>query len=370
MVEPSPFQPGQTLSALGALAMIFAVMIFATSCAGPAYYSQAIGGHLGLMSARQDMTEALERADLDPAMASRLRLAADLVAFADEQLALPAKGSYQRVVITGKEAVTWNVIAAPEFSVEAKTWCFPVAGCVPYRGYFDEQEAMAFARRLEATGLDVMVSPAVAYSTLGWFDDPLLDTMLRYDEARLAGIIFHELAHQRLYLRGDTAFSEGFASFVEEIGIRQWLASIGRTDQWVDWQKQQQAAIRFNQLLLQTRSELQALYTSHSPEVQMRAAKAEIIAAMQAAYQSMVEQEWGGNGYFDGWMLGELNNAHLALATSYEGSRCAFEALFIAADENLQHFYQLAERQAALKREERAHQLKTACALFASDRDV
>ena len=362
--------PVATANALAWLGASLLATLLLCGCAGPGYYAQAIAGHLELMRARQDLDALVQHDDTDPQLAAQLREAAGLVRYARHQLALPTGDSYASVVITGRDAVTWNVVVAPEFSTQPKTWCFPVAGCVPYRGYFDAHRAGAFAARMANKNLDVMVSPAIAYSTLGWFDDPLLDTMLQYDAAQLAGIIFHELAHQRLYVRGDTAFNEGFASFVEETGVGQWLTETGQPDAVIDWRRRQQAASQFNQLLLETRDTLQALYASNLSAESTRAAKADVFAGMRTTYQGWVEQEWHGTSYFETWMSGPLNNAHLALATSYEGSRCAFKKLFATAGGDLPQFYQLAERQARLGRKLRAQWLGNACTAFASDVDL
>jgi predicted aminopeptidase len=253
------------------------------------------------------------------------------------------------------------VVAAEEFSVDAKTWCFLVAGCVPYRGYFKLQKAVEFARQRQAEGMDVDLSPVMAYSTLGWFDDPLLDTMLKYSPGQLAGILLHELAHQKLYLAGDTRFNESFAEFVESVGVEQWLQQTGRQQELQDWLLRRKAEPQFTTLLAETRESLRQIYTSgQAPEV-LRELKKARLAEMKNAYQQLVSEEWQGRSYFAGWMEGELNNAKLALAESYAGGSCAFAALYLQAAGDLAGFYALAAQQAELSQAERDAWLQAPC---------
>ncbi len=248
------------------LLMILVVASHLTACAGPSYYAQAISGHLGLMRSRESISDLLADSATDPVLAEKLQMADQILEFARVHMGLDGNGSYQQIVITGKKAVTWNVVAAEEFSIRPRTWCFPVSGCVPYRGYFDQEKATKFSEQLKRKSFDVMISPAVAYSTLGWFDDPLLDTMFQYSEAQLAGIMFHELAHQKLYVKSDTAFSEAFAGFVEEVGVRLWMKDTGQTLKLKQWENRNQAALDFNALLKKTKTRLQEVYASAQPE--------------------------------------------------------------------------------------------------------
>jgi len=342
-------------------AAILALMTQLSGCAGPSYYFQAISGHLHLMHSRVPVSELLADPGTDPELAQRLRQTVSMRRFAHDRLGLPSTDSYTRLAVTNKEAVTWNVIAAPEFSVEPRLWCFPVAGCVAYRGYFDRQKAQQFAKKMQSKSLDVMISPAIAYSTLGWFDDPLLDTMLQYSDAMLAGIIFHELAHDRLYVRSDTAFNEAFARFVEETGVHLWLSENGRGAEIEQWEMRRQAAVAFNGLLKETREQLEAAYSSEQSEASKRQEKKRIFANLQLRYKALVQTDWKGVDYYAAWMTGELNNAHLALMDSYEGGACAFARLYEDAGKNLERFYALAETKAALDKELRKAWLDRPC---------
>lgn len=336
-------------------------LLFTASCSTIAYYGQAISGHLSLMHQRQDISKLLDDPQTQPGLATELRLSQEILQFAETQLLLDSHGSYRQLVVTGQPAVSWNVVAAGEFSVEARTWCFPVAGCVPYRGYFKQEKAREFARKLSDEGADVDVSPVAAYSTLGWFDDPLLDTMLRSSPSQLAAVLIHELAHQKLYVEGDTRFSESFAEFVESLGVEQWLQQTGRLEELHDWQKRRQAEPQFTTLLADTRESLRQLYASGQDPATMRAAKQATLVAMQEEYQRLVKEEWQQRDYFGGWMDGELNNARLALATSYSGGACAFNALYRLAGGRMAEFYQLAEDRAKLGQAQRDAWLQAPC---------
>ena len=346
----------------GPLAALSTLLILVlTACASPGYYAQAIAGHLELMRQSQDVAEILSAEQTDPALRSRLELATGLRDFAVRELGLPDNGSYTQFVQTGRDAVTWNVVATPALSLEARHWCFPVAGCVPYRGYFQREAAEKFANRLRDSGLDVDVAPATAYSTLGWFEDPLLDTMMHYRDEQLAGIIFHELAHQQVYVRGDTGFNESYASFVEEVGVALWLRASGRADRLPQWESQRLAATQFDSLLLQARSELAELYASSATEAGKRRAKSILFEQLVADYQYLVNGPWSGQDFFAGWFAGELNNARLALFSSYRGGICAFAAIYREAGQDLQRFHAFAAERAGLEPAARSAWLEQPC---------
>ena len=347
-----------------ALALLLLLGFQLGGCAGPGYYAQAISGHMHIMHARVEISTVLEDGNTDPALAARLRQSQEVLSFAHDQLGLPANGKFSQFVVTGKDAITWNVVAAPEFSLEPRLWCFPVAGCVPYRGYFDQSEAEGFAARMKSRSLDVAVSPAIAYSTLGWFEDPLLDTMLQYSDPQLAGIMFHELAHDRLYVKGDTAFSEAFASFVEQTGVRLWLTASNQGTQLGNWNRTNAAALQFNHLLLKTRQELQELYTSAQADETKRENKSQLFEALRQEYRHMVKTDWSGVDYFARWMSGEQNNASLAILDSYEGGVCEFNVLYDSAGRDIEQFYRLAEEKAALDPAQRKAWLEQPCPGF------
>jgi predicted aminopeptidase len=364
-------RPGRLyLTYIGVAMALLTGLIFTAACSSVSYYKQAVSGHLSLMHQRQDIDVFLDQPQTDAALADSLRLSQEIIDFAEAQLQLETGGSYRQVVITGQSAVSWNVLAAEEFSITAKTWCFPVAGCVPYRGYFDQKEAETFAGQLRTEGFDVFVSPVSAYSTLGWFDDPLLDTMLRYSASQLAAVLIHELAHQKLYVAGDTTFNESFAEFVESVGVQRWLEQTGRHPELLAWSKQRAAEPDFAVLLQEGREALGNLYASDADVTSLRQQKQLILQQLQQDYARLVSEQWQGQDYFGGWLAsgpdGNLNNAQLALAGSYAGGTCSFAALYHQAGEDLADFYVLAERQAKLSLQARQAWLQAPCNGFAS----
>ena len=345
-------------------------LVSLNGCAGPGYYTQAISGHLRLMRAREDADRLLAQPGADPGLAADLQRARSILEFGRSELGLPESDSYRQVVITGRDAVTWNVVAAPEFSVAPRRWCFPVAGCVPYRGYFERERAEEFAASRARHGDDVLVSPVTAYSTLGWFADPLLDTMFRHDEAELAAVLFHELAHEKLYVRGDTAFNEAYASFVAAAGLRRWADATGRGEMAAAWERRQRAAREFTALLLDTRSALDRIYRAPIDDSTKRERKQQQFDAMRTAYRALADGSWGGVDYFSGWIRSEINNAHVALMAQYQGGECAFAALFREAEGDFARFHALARARSRLSREARREWLETPCDAFASATDL
>lgn len=341
---------------------VMAVASQMSSCASPAYYWQAASGHLALMHARQPVDSAIEQGSMDEATTGKLRLSREIKAFAVDHLDLPDNESYTEFVRTGQDAVVWNVIAAPEFSLEAKTWCFPVSGCVPYRGYFEKPKAEQFAEKLEKRDFEVAVSPAIAYSTLGWFDDPLLDTMWNRSDAQFAAYIFHELAHQKLYIKGDTRFNESYASYVELIGVQLWLRERGQHQALESWLALEDAEREFSELLEHTRDELRNIYNSgEQPEV-LRTRKQEAFERMNLAYAQLRDESWNGRDYFGTWFNNPPNNARFALLDSYHGGNCAFGRLFTQANGDIEHFHRLAKDKSELQPEQRRQWLEQTCA--------
>ena len=351
-------------------AMGLCIIMLTAGCAGPSYYGQAVSGHMRLMNQREDVRLMLDSETTDPDLARDLELTIRIREFAVKQLDLPDNDSYSQFVRTGQEAVTWNVIAAPEFSLAPKQWCFLGPGCVPYRGYFKQEEAIQFAGSMASKGYDTTVSPAIAYSTLGWFDDPLLDTMFQYSDEQLAAFIFHELAHQKLYVKGDTAFNEAYAGFIEQTGLTRWLEQQGRAGEIPDRQKASKAALQLNQLLQSTREQLTEIYGSDKPEAVMRKAKSDSFTRLVLDYQAMVESQWEGRNYYENLFAGELNNASLALINTYQGGRCAFKSLYQQAGRNMARFHELSAVKAKLAGDARAAWLNRPCEAIASNSDL
>jgi len=337
-------------------------VLFLCACSGPGYYLQAISGQHRLMQSRQDIQTLLQDPATPPELVAHLEHAQQIKTFAERVLDLPADGSYTTYVEVEGPALVWNVIATGEFSLEPKRWCFPVAGCVPYRGYFDQQKARDSAAGLARKGMDVLVSPATAYSSLGWFRDPLLSTMFSPTDTRLAAYLFHELAHQRLYVKNDSSFNEGYAEFVEDAGVRSWLTYNQREGELDQWLELQQAGTDFAGLVGSTREMLARLYASDLPEDAMRLKKAAIFSAFAQDYQKLSAGKWHGKRYYAAWFREPLNNARLALYNTYEGSRCAFQRLWEESAGDWRKFQRLAENKSRLPAAERSQWLKQSCA--------
>ena len=303
------------------------------------YYWQSASGHLNLITRAKPVDDLMAEASVDARLRSRLRLAREIREFASRELGLPDNGSYTRFVDVGRPYVVWNVFATPELSLELKRWCFPVAGCVGYRGYFDREAAERAAAALREQGLEVFVAGIPAYSTLGWFDDPLLSTFVHFPDGDLARLIFHELAHQVVYLKGDTTFNESFATAVELEGLRRWLA--WRADPALERAVHESGERRraFVALLLAHRARLEAIYSEGSAPDLLRARKAEVFESLRRDYASL-KAGWGGYGGFDRWFAQPLTNAHLASVSAYHALVPAFERRLAAKGGDLSRFYE------------------------------
>jgi predicted aminopeptidase len=302
------------------------------------YLLESAQGQLKLMSEREPISRVIANPATPPAVRSELEAVAQIREFAIRELQLPDNGSYRSYADVHRRYVVWNVVAAPEFSIEPKQWCYPIVGCVAYRGYFVERRAQRFAAKLRAQGLDVTVGGVAAYSTLGHFDDPILSTMLGWNDVELASIIFHELTHQLIYLPNDADFNEALATTVEEEGVRRWLESLGRGKDLEHYELQQQHFLEVLALLNRTRAELRTLYASGIDPEHMRARKAVVYAALRTAYASLKEQ-WGGHGPFDAWFDADINNAHLASVETYYDCVPGFRRELDAVGGNLEAFY-------------------------------
>ena len=322
------------LALLGALA----IGVGLNGCTRAAFYLQAARGQLDLVSRRVPVEEALADTTIDAQLRERLRLAYDARQFAARSLALPDNKSYLTYVQLDRPYVLWNVIAAPQFSVEPLTWCFPFAGCVSYRGYFREQAARAETERLVADGYDAFYGGVGAYSTLGRFADSILSSMLGGDEVSTIAVIFHELAHQVVYRPSDSPFSESFASFVEREGVRRYLAARDRSADYASYVENLGRREEFAELVQTARAALAEVYGRTLDEASMRAAKEQAIAQLRLDYAAL-KQRWGGYAGYDGWFGRDLNNAHLASVSTYNQWVSAFDRWLADLDGDLPRFY-------------------------------
>jgi predicted aminopeptidase len=300
------------------------------------YYFQAARGQLDVMSKREPIEElvAIETTPTD--LSERLELVMEARQFAVDELYLPDNDSYRSYADLGRDYVVWNVFAAPEFSLEARTWCFPIAGCVAYRGYFSEAAAEKKAEQLREDGYDVLVGGIPAYSTLGKLDDPVLNTMMHWDDTTLIATIFHELAHQVLYIKDDSAFNESFASAVEEFGIERWLSSRGEEAAFEAYLERRALSIRMIEITSMARADLEALYASALPTEEMRAAKQDRLRTLREE----LTQELEASGHkAPAWLSSEINNARLASMGLYQDRLPEFRVLYEECERDLRCFY-------------------------------
>ncbi|MDI9777195.1 aminopeptidase [Pseudomonas putida] len=325
-------------------------------CSTVGYYSQLAEGQLQLLRARQPVDKVI--ADPASSLQLRARLAHAEAArvFASDQLKLPDNRSYRLYADLHRPYVVWNVFATPELSLQPVTHCFPIAGCVAYRGYYRQGAARGEAALMRQQGLDVYVSGVEAYSTLGWFDDPILSSMVGWGDERLATLIFHELAHQRFYVQDDTEFNESFATFVEQEGTRQWRAARGLA---VIGEHQSQQSDQFTRLVLASRERLQAIYSGPLDDAHKRATKQAEFERLRSEYKQLRDSQWNGDNRYDAWIYAPLSNAKLLPFGLYDQWVPAFAALFREAGGDWRRFYErveqlgrlpAADRKAALQR--------------------
>ena len=323
-------------------------------CQSIEYYSQAVGGQVDIWSRQRDIQVVLSDPDTDTRLRGRLESALDARRFASEQLGLPDNSSYTRYADLERDFVVWNVVAAPPYSVEPMKSCFPVVGCVAYKGYYDKADALAWAEQQRQTGMDVYVGGVSAYSTLGWFDDPLLNTMLLRSDAAIAALIFHELAHQRLFVKGDTRFNESFATAVEELGLQAWATTRGEPEQVKVYLAQREKYRAVVGLMLEARQKLAQIYTQNAEAGEGRLAelKQAEFDQLRRSYAELRERG-GGTPGFDRFFDTGLNNASLALFGAYYGRVDAFEQIFKQSAGDWSEFYARVELLARLPQAER-----------------
>ena len=307
-------------------------------CSSVAYYSQAVHGQLSILAKRRPISEVVADRKTSPALRQRLQMLQRARGFASSELGLPDNASYRSYADLGRRYVVWNVFAAPELSLKPIEWCFPIAGCVAYRGYFSRAGADHFANTLRKQGNDVEVEGIAAYSTLGWFSDPVLSTMMDYPGYELAALIFHELAHQKLYVKGDTTFDESFAMTVEREGLRRWLIHEHTPTVFHKYLERKRRQEEFIALVMHTRARLKALYAGPMTKQQKLMGKRAAFADLKSEYR-ILKKSWGGYRGYDGWFDRNLNNASLVPIGSYYDYIPAFEQLLRESDGDLNRFY-------------------------------
>jgi predicted aminopeptidase len=324
------------------IALPVTVLAFVLSaCQTMNYYGQAIAGQWEIQRKSRPIQAVISDPATDADLRAKLETVLQIRRFASEHLALPGHESYGKYADLGRRHVVWNLFAAPEFSLEAKSWRYPIVGSLDYRGYFDESAARHAAADLRQQGYEVMVSGVDAYSTLGWFHDPVLNTFVGYPEVALAELIFHELTHRKLFRRGDTIFNENLANAVAEEGVRRWLSHLGRDEALRSYLALLERRRDFYSEVDRVRSELELLYASGLPEETMRERKSGHLGSLQERLREL-RRRWGGRG-LESWLQGSLTNAHLVAVTTYHHHIPLFERLIRDADGNMDQFFRLVE---------------------------
>ncbi len=321
------------------------VLLCLASCSSQStvgYYWQSMTGHMSVMQAAKPIDDVLADASTSAALKAKLSLVKDIRTFAWRELGLPNNASYTKYADLKRSAVVWNVFATEELSMKLQTWCFPVAGCVSYKGFYAEADAKAYAEALREQGLEAYVGPVPAYSTLGWFDDPVLNTFINYPDAELARLIFHELGHQVLYVKNDSTFNESFATAIEELGLQRWLAALPDQDKRLRLEKGYaefaQRKQDFVALLKKQRAALEEVYRDEQSLEAKRAGKAKVFAQLQSDYQALKKQ-WGGFAGYDRWFAQKLTNAHLASVATYTDGVPGFREQLRLVNQDLPAFY-------------------------------
>lgn len=358
--------------ALTVLALIL-VVIGLSGCETLRFYKQAVKGQYQLIAGKQSIDKLLTNSQTELRLKKQLQLVQNLRAFAERDLKLPVDDHYRKYVDVHRPYVVWNVEAAPQFSMEPKSWWYPLVGSLEYRGYFSERAAQHYAGKLKKKGYDVYVGGASAYSTLGWFKDPVLNTFIFDPEPDLAETIFHELGHQRVFARGDTDFNEAFATTVGQEGARRWLQAKGDTNGFAQYEAELSRNDQFVHLIMEARQELESLYGDEKTEAakikaskkpnalpaeQLLQKKKEVFARLQTRY-SQLKLDWGGNTDYDGWFARQLNNAQLNSVAAYYDLVPGFIQLLKLNNGDLENFYDAAQGLSKKTKKERQQWLRT-----------
>jgi len=354
------------------LAALLAIVIAAVpGCQTIGFYSQAIKGQYQILAHQKVIDKLIADPQTPAKLRSQLQLVQQLRAFAKDQLKLPVDGHYRKYVDLHRPYVVWNVQATPQFSLQPHTWWYPFVGSAEYRGYFSERGATNYANRIAKKGDDVYVDGVEAYSTLGWFKDPLLNTFIGRSEPELAEVLFHELGHQRVFARGDTDFNEAYATTVGQEGARRWLRASGKTNLLERYEIALQRNDQFVHLIMSTREKLEKIYgdtldkdgkvkaakTPPLPPAQLKEEKQRVFAELRGNYENL-KQSWGGYSGYDDWFSRELNNAQLNTIANYYDFLPAFERLLQMNGGDMEKFYVEVERLSKMSKDQRHQWLR------------
>lgn len=338
------------------IALFAGLIALIAGCTQLGYYVQAVQGQYSLLFDARPIDNWLADPSVDANLKGRLAKVQEIRRFAAEELGLPDNDSYKNYADLKRPYVLWNVVATPELSMKPTRWCFPIAGCVNYRGYYDKSEALAFAAALRSNGYDVRVAGVPAYSTLGWFSDPVLSTFIQYPDAELARLVFHELAHQVAYAKDDSKFNESFAVAVEEAGVERWMAKYGDDKMRMSYAAYERRKKDFLALLIKYRNQLEVNYASQISDAEKRQRKIEIFQMLKDEYVVLKEVAWGGYSGYDRWFAEPLSNAHLSSVATYHDLVPGFRAL-LSQQKSFSRFYRKVQNLSVLDKKARHRQL-------------
>ena len=332
----------------------FIIIVFAalTGCESVSYYGKIFSGQMAILNKRQPIEELLVDPLTPKRLKTQLRRVLDIRQFAENELGLPVARQYLNFADLKRPFAVWNIYVAPEFSLMLRQWCHPVIGCASYRGYFSRNDAVNYAERAIEQGYDVFIGGVVAYSTLGWFDDPVLNTFIYRKDYKLAALIFHELAHHLLYVANDTAFNESFATLVEQEGLRRWLSQSGNPEAMRKYETDYSRRRQFIQLIEKYRRQLELLYTRHLSTADKRRAKSIIFDELRVEFKQ-IKAKWKGYSGYDAWFRHPLNNAQMASVSIYNDLVPAFAAILQENGNDLKLFYRTCQQLAKKPKEER-----------------
>jgi predicted aminopeptidase len=336
-------------------AILCGVAALVGGCSQLGYFVQAAHGEFTLLSEAKPIDDWLASPETSETLRIKLAKVKEIRRFAAKELGLPDNNTFTTYADLKRPYVMWNVVATPELSLKPVQWCFPIAGCVDYRGYYSKDDAQAFAQELRSEHYDVEVSGVPAYSTLGWFNDPVLSTFIKYPEGEVARMVFHELAHQVVYAPGDSQFNESFAVSVEEAGVERWMSTHGDDKMrkaYADYERRKQD---FLALLLKHRKLLEENYKRDATDADKRKVKAEIFQSIKDEYQ-VLKASWGGYSGYDRWFAEPLSNAHLAAIATYHDFVPGFRAL-MAQYKDMRDFYAAVRNLSTLDKEARHHRM-------------
>ncbi|MES2354381.1 MAG: aminopeptidase [Pseudomonadota bacterium] len=332
--------------------LALALFFFIAGCASPSYYLQAVGGQLELIQRSESIDDVIARSDTEAPLKAKLIRLREIREFASSELNLPNNGSYRKYVDLKRPYVVWNVFATEELSVKSKEWCLLVVGCISYRGYFSKEAAESYAAELSAQGYDVYIGGVPAYSTLGYLDDPVLSTFIQYPEAELARLIFHELAHQKVFVKDDSTFNESFAAAVEQEGVKRWIAAHGKPSDQQTFMALETRRNDYLQLITKYRDKLNSLYSSSRNTEEKRVGKKIVFQEMKEDYQQL-KTEWGGYSGYDWIFNRNLNNAFIVSTALYSQLVPAFQNLIAHNHGDMPQFYAAARALAEQAKEKR-----------------